>query len=125
MSSSNSTSNALALPNINNTMTGLGFKPVNPFGLLNSITNSFGVVIQEIFAWVYFLSEIAILIGVVVWLIGAIGHQSRVKRVGAQIIVYSILGFLAAVILPGIIVRDQQELPFVIREVATNEENYA
>jgi len=101
---SNSTNNPTAIPNMNNTMSQLGFKPVNPFGLLNDITKSFGIVIQEIFAWVYFLSEIAILIGVVIWLIGAIAHHSRIKRTGAQVILFSILGFAAAVILPGIIV---------------------
>lgn len=101
---SDSTSNALAPVNLDHTMTGLGFRPVDPFGLLNSVTKSFGLVIQEIFAWVYFLSEIGVLIGLIVFLGGAIGHDGRVKRAGALIALYAILGFLAAVILPGVIV---------------------
>lgn len=97
-------SNTLSLPNLNHTMAGLGFRPVDPFGLLNSVTKSFGVLIQQIFAWVYFLSEIAILLGVVVYLLGAIGHHNQIKRTGAHMVLYAIFGFCAAVILPGIIV---------------------
>lgn len=102
--SNTAASNALSLPNLNHTMTGLGFRPVDPFGLLNSVTQSFGVLIQQVFAWVYFLSEIAILVGVVVFLLGAIAHHNQIKRTGAHVVLYAIFGFLAAVIIPGIIV---------------------
>lgn len=102
---SNSASDtAMAPVNLNQTMKNFGFRPIDPFGLLNDVTHSFGVLIQEVFAWVYFLSEITILVGVLVYLVGAIGHHSRVKRTGAQIVLYSIVGFFAAVILPGVIV---------------------
>lgn len=95
-------------PNLDQSIERLGFKPVDPFRLLNEITGTFGTVIQVFFAWVYFLSEIAVLAGAIVYMVGAIGHHSRIKRAGAHMVLYAILGFIAAVILPGVIVAINQ-----------------
>jgi hypothetical protein len=85
-------------------MNHLGFRPIDPFHLLNSITSSFGTLIATIFSWIYFLAELGVLIGAFVWLLGAAFHHNGVKRTGAHMILYAIIGFLAAVILPGVIV---------------------
>lgn len=105
-----SASTSFSPPDVNQTMLGLGFKPVNLFSLLNHITSSFGTLIQTIFAWVYFLSEVAILVGALVYMVGAIGHHSKIKRSGALIVLYAILGFIAAVLLPGVIVAVDSNL---------------
>ena len=110
MSAGTNATTAATLPNVSQTMSKLGFRPVNPFGLLNHITASFGTLIQVVFAWIYFLSEIAVLVGVIVFLVGSIGHHSRIKRTGGHIILYSILGFIAATILPGVIVAINNNL---------------
>jgi len=86
------------------TLAQLGFKPVDPWGLLSHITSTFGSLIAVVFSWVYFLSEMGVLVGALVYLTGSIGSHSRIKRVGMHIVLYAILGFLAAVILPGVIV---------------------
>lgn len=99
-----SSNNALTPLNLNQTMKGLGFRPVDPFGLLAGITKSFGLVIQEVFSWVYFLAEVGVFVGLLVFIGGAIGHNARVRRTGSLIVLYAILGFFAAVILPGVIV---------------------
>lgn len=104
MDVSSPSSAALAPLNLNQTMKGLGFQPVDPFGLLANITKSFGLVIQEVFSWVYFLAEIGVFVGLIVFIGGAIAHNARVRRTGSLIVLYAILGFFAAVILPGVIV---------------------
>jgi len=89
--------------NVTQTITQLGFAPVNPWALLNRVTSGFGHLIEVVFAWVYFLSEIGVLAGALVWLVGSIGSHARIKRTGAHITLYAIVGFLAAVILPGVV----------------------
>ncbi|MCL6441899.1 MAG: hypothetical protein K6T83_00290 [Alicyclobacillus sp.] len=89
--------------NVNQTMSNLGIKPVDPFALLLHVTNSFGTIIQITFSWIYFLSEVAVLVGALVFMVGAIGHHGRIKQVGTRIALYALVGFVAAIILPGVI----------------------
>ncbi len=96
-------SSSFTPPNLTHIMGGLGFKSVNPFGLLNHITSSFATFIQTIFAWVFFLSELAVLMGAIVFVGGAIAHQSRWKQTGTRMVLYAILGFFVAVLAPGAI----------------------
>ncbi len=104
MNQSNATNNALAPPDLSAQLGHMGFNPVNLFSLLSHVTNSFASLIQVIFDWVFFLAEIGVLIGVLVWIVGAIAHHNRIKGTGAHITAYSILGFFVAVIAPGVIV---------------------
>ncbi|MCL6600280.1 MAG: hypothetical protein K6T81_16310 [Alicyclobacillus macrosporangiidus] len=95
---------AAAIPDLTQTMSKLGFRPVNPWSLMGNVTMSFATLIQVVFSWVFFFSEIAVLIGALVYIAGAIGSHSRIKRVGAHMVLYAIVGFAASVILPGVIV---------------------
>ncbi|MDP9729375.1 hypothetical protein ACOJUR_15700 [Alicyclobacillus tolerans] len=98
------------IPNVTNTLGQLGFHPINPFTFLSQITHSFGSLIETVFAWIYYLSEIAVLVGALVFVVGAIGHNSRIKRTGAHIVLYAILGFVASILLPGILVSINNHL---------------
>ncbi|WP_258111619.1 hypothetical protein [Alicyclobacillus sp. SP_1] len=98
------------LPNVSNTLGKLGFHPINPMTFLDQITQSFGTLIQTVFSWIYFLSEIAVLVGALVFVVGAIGHNSRIKRTGAHIVLYAILGFIASIVLPGVLVAINDHL---------------
>jgi hypothetical protein len=82
----------------------LGFRSVQPQQLVNNISQMFGNVLGDVFAWTYFLSELTALVGVLVWLVGIIGHHPRVKQVGRHMILYSVIAFLAALLVPGLFI---------------------
>lgn len=96
-----------ALGNLGNqvthTMQSFGFHQVDPMSILAQLTGTFGTIVQVLFQWIYFLSEIGILVGALAFVFGAIGHHSRTKATGVRIVGFSILGFVLAVVLPGVI----------------------
>ncbi|MHB1681216.1 MAG: hypothetical protein ACYCYO_00110 [Bacilli bacterium] len=89
--------------NVTQEMQKLGFHPVNLFALMNGVTGSLGQVVQAIFSWIYFLAEIGILVGALVFLVGAGFHHAKVKGSGARIVVWSVAGFVIAVVMPGVV----------------------
>ncbi len=96
-----SATSSLKPPHLTSIMNTLGFKAVDPFNLLNHVTTSFATVIEAVFAWVFFLSELAVLVGAIVFVAGAFGHSSKTKQMGAHMVLYAILGFFVAVVAPG------------------------
>jgi len=81
----------------------LGFHSVNLMGLLGDLTNAFGGVVSVIFSWVYLLGEIGILVGALIMLVGAATHHKRAKATGAKMLMFSVIGFIMAVVGPGVL----------------------
>jgi len=81
-----------------------GFKSVNLFQLLYHATTGFGKLVEVFFAWVYFASELGVIIGALIFLFGSIGHHSGIKQAGGRTIMYSVIGFMAALLVPGLII---------------------
>lgn len=88
---------------VTRTMQSFGFRQVDPMTVLAQLTGTFGTIVQYLFQWIYFLSEIGILVGALAFVFGAIGHHARTKGMGVRIVGFSILGFVLAVVLPGVI----------------------
>ncbi len=81
----------------------LGIHAVNPLQLVTHLTGAAGVFFAELFTWAYMLSEIGILFGAIVFLVGAGVHARRAKGAGARMVVFSIAGFLISIFGPGVV----------------------
>ena len=95
---------------VTKTLQSFGFRAMNPLTLLSGMTGGFAQIVQILFSWIYFLSEIGILAGALVFLFGAIGHHGRIKGTGVRVIGFSVFGFVLAVILPGVVLALNSQL---------------
>jgi hypothetical protein len=91
-------------------LTKFGFKPVSFFGLLNNVLGMGDKFISDMFSIVYLLSIIGGLAGAIVFVVGAMSHHNRWKGNGAKMVGFSVLGFVAAIIIPGLILSIKSKL---------------
>ncbi len=81
----------------------LGVHPINVGNLLSTATNGLIGFINDVAAWVFLFSELAVFVGGLVLAIGAVGHWASARRVGWRIIGFSVIGFFVGLIGPGIL----------------------
>ena len=88
---------------MNTEMARLGIHPINPLQLMAHLTGAAGTVFAQLFTWCYMLSEIGILVGAFVFLIGAGVHARRTKGAGARMVAFSVAGFVISIVGPGVV----------------------
>lgn len=88
---------------MNAEMAKLGIHPINPLQLMTHLSGAAGAVFAQLFTWCYMLSEIGILVGAFVFLIGAGVHARRTKGAGARMVAFSVAGFVISMVGPGVV----------------------
>ncbi len=88
---------------MNSLQSRLGIHSVNVGGLLTNATNGAISILITVMDWIFLAAELGIMIGALVFLVGALFHQSRWKQTGGRIITFAIIGFIVGMIGPGVI----------------------